>query len=100
MNKNVFGDSVTDVYDKCGETEFCEMKKGYGCTLGSPCPHQKPLTNFERITESPEALAAFIADVCYGLLDDVWSNGGDTSCDYPETEKNYWVEWLKQESKE
>ena len=47
MNKNVFGDSVTDVYDKCGETGFCEMKKGDICTLGSPCPHQKPLTNEE-----------------------------------------------------
>lgn len=43
-----------------------------------------------------EQLADFIADVCYELLDDVWSNDGDTSCDYRETEKNYWVEWLKQ----
>lgn len=43
-----------------------------------------------------EQLADFIADVCYELIDDVWSNDEDTSCDYRETEKNYWVEWLKQ----
>ena len=53
-------------------------------------------TNFSRITKTPEALAEFIADTCYGLFDDVWANDGDTSCDYPETEKNYWLAWLKQ----
>ena len=33
--------------DKCGITEYCEMRMGDECTLGSPCPHQKPLTNEE-----------------------------------------------------
>lgn len=55
------------------------------------------LTNEEHLKSlDTEQLADFIADVCYELLDDVWSNDGDTSCDYRETEKNYWVEWLKQ----
>ena len=44
----VVGDSVTDVCDKCGGTGFfCEMRTGDVCTLGSPCPHQEPLTNEE-----------------------------------------------------
>ena len=33
--------------DKCYSTEFCEMRTGDSCTLGSPCPHQEPLTNEE-----------------------------------------------------
>ena len=33
--------------DKCGITEYCEMRTGDICTLGSPCPHQEPLTNEE-----------------------------------------------------
>ena len=58
----VVGDSVTDVCDKCGGTGFfCEMRTGDFCTLGSPCPHQKPLTNEEYIrTCSTEDLAALI----------------------------------------
>ena len=63
MNKNVFGDSVTDVYDKCGETGFCEMKKGDICTLGSPCPHQKPLTNEEYISTAPTT-DDIVAELC------------------------------------
>ena len=55
------------------------------------------MTNEEYLKSlDTEQLADEIADVCYGLLDDVWGNDGDTSCDYRETEKNYWVEWLKQ----
>ena len=58
----VVGDSVTDVCDKCGGTGFfCEMRMGDNCTLGSPCPHQKPLTNEEYIrTCSTEELAKLI----------------------------------------
>lgn len=60
-------------------------------------PYEIELTEQEWIqTADTEQLAEFLADVCYGLLDDVWGNDGDTSCDYRETEKNYWVEWLKQ----
>lgn len=44
--------------DKCGITEYCEMRTGDICTLGSPCPHQKPLTNKEHMrTCSDEELA-------------------------------------------
>ena len=60
------------------------------------CEHYKPMTNEDWLRScTTEQLAEFIADVCYGLLDDVWGNDGDTSCDYRETEKNYWLEWLK-----
>jgi len=58
----VVGDSVTDVCDKCGGTGFfCEMRTGDFCTLGSPCPHQKPLTNEEWFVSLPtEEKAKFI----------------------------------------
>jgi hypothetical protein len=57
----------------------------------------RPQTNEEWLRScSTEQLAEYLSDVFYGLLDDVWGNDGDTSCDYRETEKNYWVEWLKQ----
>lgn len=88
----------------------CSGKGEYMREIGGyrPCEYcngtgelaEQKQTNFDQVTASPEALAAFIADVCYGLLDDVWGNNGDTSCDYPETEKNYWIEWLKQETEE
>ena len=45
--------------DKCGGTGFfCEMRMGDVCTLGSPCPHQKPLTNeewFDRLSTEEKA---------------------------------------------
>lgn len=83
-----------------GEKTKCEYCDGTnaGCNLVGrfECP-KTPKTEQEYIqTCNTEQLADFIADVCYELLDDVWSNDGDTSCDYRETEKNYWVEWLKQ----
>lgn len=58
----VVGDSVTDVCDKCGGTGFfCEMRIGDACTLGSPCPHQEPLTNDEwRRTCSTEEFAEWL----------------------------------------
>ena len=48
--------------DKCGATGFfCEMRMGDVCELGSPCPHQKPLTNEEYIRScSSEELAKLI----------------------------------------
>ena len=58
---------------------------------------KKPKTNEQWLhTATTEQLAEYLADVCDGLLDDVWGNDGNTSCYYRETEKNYWVEWLKQ----
>ena len=50
--------------DKCGITEYCEMRIGDECTLGSPCPHQKPLTNEEwRRTCSAEEFAKWLTEV-------------------------------------
>ena len=50
--------------DKCGITEYCEMRMSDECTLGSPCPHQKPPTNEEYIRQcSTEELAEFITKV-------------------------------------
>ena len=56
--------------DKCSATGFfCEMRTGDVCELGSPCPHQKPLTNEEYIrTCSTEELAIFL---CNELQHDV-----------------------------
>ena len=54
-------------------------------------------TNEEWLRQaSTEELAWFIADVCYELQDDIWSNCEDTSCDYCQTDKDYWVGWLKE----
>ena len=70
------------------------MRTDLGCASFKT---KKPMTNEEWLRQcTTEQLAEYLADVCYGLLDDVWGNDGDTSCDYRETEKNYWVEWLKQ----
>ena len=51
--------------DKCSATGFfCEMRMGDECTLGSPCPHQKPLTNEEwRRTCSAEEFAKWLTEV-------------------------------------
>lgn len=98
----VVGDSVTDVCDKCGGTGFfCEMRMGDFCTLGSPCPHQKPLTNEEWLhTLNTEQLAGFLADKCNEVVETVLS---DASCDIGDIDNDdYWyrqadfVEWLKE----
>ena len=87
----IVGSAVPDILRGRGaifSSNECDMCHGSG---------EVPMTNEEYLRScTTEQLAEFIADVCYGLLDDVWSNDGDTSCDYRETEKNYWVEWLKQ----
>jgi len=78
----VVGDSVTDVCDKCGGTGFfCEMRMGDICTLGSPCPHQKPLTNEEWFNGlATEEKAKRIINIAV-----------NSDCDYRTI-----VEWLKQ----
>ena len=61
----------------------------------------KPQTNEEYLRScTNEELAEFIADVCYELVDDICANYDDTSCDYRQTEKDYWTKWLKQPHKE
>lgn len=80
----------------CNDRKQCYTKPK-DCTRIQEEIGLQEMTNEEYLRScTTEQLAEFIADVCYGLLDDVWSNDGDTSCDYRETEKNYWVEWLKQ----
>lgn len=57
----------------------------------------EPMTNEEWLKSlDTEQLAEFIADVCYELVDDICANYDDTSCDYRQTEKDYWTKWLKQ----
>ena len=71
----VVGDSVTDVCDKCGGTGFfCEMRTGDVCTLGSPCPHQEPLTNEKYIRScSTSELAVLLYKIGFysNITDDV-----------------------------
>lgn len=70
-------------------------KKGYCDGYVREEPQEQ--TNEEWLKSlGTEQLAGFIADVCYGLQDDIWSNCEDTSCDYYQTDKDYWVEWLKE----
>ena len=87
----VVGDSVTDVCDKCGGTGFfCEMRMGDVCTLGSPCPHQKPLTNEEYIRScSTEELAREIYE---------WYSAGYTTgrVGLPLNPITEIVKWLKE----
>ena len=85
--------------EQCDHADLCRFAKNtdYNLLGGSCFTPKDPQTNEEWLrTATTEQLAEFLADVCYGLLDDVWGNDGDTSCNYRETEKNYWVEWLKQ----
>jgi hypothetical protein len=92
----VVGDSVTDVFDKCGGTGFCEMRMGDGCTLGSPCPHQKPLTNEEYIKSlNTEQLAEWISKVTI----DAWFRQVNNELPKPNGAKE-WAEWLKQPHEE
>ncbi len=66
----------------------CDMCHGSG---------EVELTNEEWLRQcTTEQLAWFIADACYELQDAIWSNCEDTSCDYRQTDKDYWLEWLKQ----
>ena len=87
----VVGDSVTDVCDKCGGTGFfCEMRTGDVCTLGSLCPHQKPLTNEEYIRSCTfEELAGAIYE---------WYSAGYTTgrIGLPLNSITGIVEWLKE----
>ena len=87
----VVGDSVTDVCDKCGGTGFfCEMRIGDGCTLGSPCPHQKPLTNEEWFCSLPtEEKAKFLRQIYRDGRDDYVGEW------YEQTEADF-VQWLKE----
>ena len=84
----VVGDSVTDVCDKCGGTGFfCEMRMGDNCTLGSPCPHQKPMTNEEWFCQlSTEEKADFFCTVQHCLT--IYGDHIATIED--------WKKWLKE----
>jgi hypothetical protein len=93
----IVGDSVTDVFDKCGGTGFCEMRMGDNCTLGSPCPHQKPMTNEEWLKScNTEQLAEVLWERINGAF-----NSGYACCNLKQ-DKDYvgrykrFKEWLKQ----
>ena len=89
----VVGDSVTDVCDKCGGTGFfCEMRMGDGCTLGSPCPHQKPLTNEEYIRScSTEELVEELSALIGWSITDYWMQKYEV-----ETREDAVRMWLKE----
>ena len=81
--------------DKCGGTGFfCEMKMGDVCTLGSPCPHQKPLTNEEYIHSlNTEQLANVFFEYRYVNAtprQKLWMSASEKCI------KTDIVEWLKQ----
>ena len=91
----VVGDSVTDVCDKCGGTGFfCEMRTGDFCTLGSPCPHQKPMTNEEWLKQcTTEQLANAFFEYRYVNAtprQKLWMSASE------ECIKTDIVDWLKQ----
>jgi len=52
-------------------------------------------TNFSRITASPEALAEFIAK---SINDTIKLTNGNRKYTELVVQKEYWLEWLKQES--
>ena len=110
---------ISDLCSSCSRQNFCGNGiTNHYCTGYAPITYQyhtdiiippfdadvelDKLDN-ESMTEqewlqtcNTEQLAGFIADVCYELVDDIWSNCEDTSCNYRQTEKDYWVRWLKQ----
>ena len=77
--------------DKCGITEYCEMRTGDICTLGSPCPHQKPLTNEEWFCQLPTSeKAKVLSNATYSSVfnPDILILG-------KEAEQKKWEMWLK-----
>ena len=77
-------------------------------TCGTICPfddeHEEcdaysPLTNFQRITASTEALADFIAWQL-SQLNDIHECDIPIDADDNLFKKEFWLEWLKQESDE
>ena len=89
---------MTKLCNTCEYLKFCARSgiEDVGCDR-----YQKDTTTNEEWLRqaNTEQLAEFIADVCYELVDDICANYDDTSCDYRQTEKDYWVEWLKQPHK-
>ena len=80
----------------CKHGMGCPIANGYDITRCTGFkPQEQTNEEFPRSC-STEELAGFIADVCYELQDDIWTNSEDTSCDYYQTDKTYWVEWLKE----
>lgn len=91
----------------CGAQEFFEEGK----LLLSHCRNfvgEKPReikTNFQRITASPESLAEFLGEYAMPpcghivLCKECPLNGKSCLDDNVATDKDAWLEWLKQESK-
>ena len=104
----VVGDSVTDVCDKCGGTGFfCEMRTGDVCELGSPCPHQEPMTNEEWLKScNTEQLADALMKIFVTRTFCHLCPEGDVcdigyKCKYSDGKKiEDWMKWLKKPHKE
>ena len=79
--------------DKCSATGFfCEMRMGDSCTLGSPCPHQKPMTNEEWLKQcTTEQLAEWMVMLQLVGVYPIKRGSIDTEMFIADT-----VEWLKQ----
>ena len=77
--------------NECNGCEYkCSLSHIDICTLGSPCPHQKPLTNEEYIRScSTEELAE--------VLLEIYKDGiNDYKTDWWEDSKEDWMEGLKE----
>ena len=87
----------------CKGCELIKECRETGAELQT-CKRYKPKTNFDRITDSPEALAEFIENVtykCYGckvIFADGCPHRKRGLAMFCDTEEC--AEWLKQESKE
>ena len=82
-------DKHCESVNECANGELCAMLKNsvgltlVGCSRFKP---KQPMTNFQRITQTEEKLAEFMAII-------------DKSDDkYKEKSKQGWLNWLKQES--
>ena len=79
--------------DKCSATGFfCEMRTGDVCELGSPCPHQEPMTNEEWLKScNTNELAKFLSDA---TIDAFFRHGSGELPRINGTEA--WTRWLKE----
>lgn len=86
----------------CKGCEFIQKCRETGAELQT-CKRYKPKTNFDRITDSPEALAKFVYEVESAYERCI---KGDLSCDNCECKwcglagRKMLIDWLNEESKE
>ena len=89
----------------CKGCELIKECRETGAELQT-CKRYKTKTNFDRITDSPEALAGFLGEYAMPpcghivLCKECPLNGKSCLDDNVATDKDAWLVWLKQESKE